>query len=98
MDKDKVSKSDYILFMLLYAGLVDHHRDIEPWIDRFDEVDEDNDGEIDDEDVRRFTAAQLRRKIAQGGGPSALGVERRKTTSMVGGSRTTIILPSLSLI
>ena len=83
VDKDKVSKSDYILFMLLYAGLIDHNRDIEPWIDRFDEVDEDNDGVIDEDDVRLFTAAQLRRRMAGGGRGSAQAVKRRNTTMMV---------------
>lgn len=50
-DGTEVSKSDYVLYMLMLSGKIDKNYDVKPWLDRFEEVDMDKDGVLTNKDV-----------------------------------------------
>ncbi len=52
LDGDGVDKLEFLMAMLVMNGLVDKEKDIDPWIKRFEELDKDKSGRLDEEDIR----------------------------------------------
>lgn len=48
---DKISRSDYVLYMLMKSGKVDYSFDVKPWFVKFDELDLDRDQHLTLNDV-----------------------------------------------
>ena len=53
MDKngDGVDKLEFLIGMLVQSGVCDQEEDIDPWLKRFDELDKDGSGMLDEEDI-----------------------------------------------
>lgn len=63
--KNKISSAEYILHMLQLAGRLDHRKDIEPWMEKFREFDEDDDGYLSMADVQAYEMMLKRRMSAK---------------------------------
>jgi len=67
-DGDGVDKLEFLVAMLVQTGRVDKEEDIDPWLKRFDELDKDGSGRLDEEDIaimEREEAERLER-VQQG--------------------------------
>ena len=62
-DTDHIRRSDYILYMLWLSRRIDQTTDIDPWTLRFDEFDDDNNGELDEKDVTKFKLNKAKMQI-----------------------------------
>jgi len=53
LDKDKngVDKAEFLIEMLVQTGVADRENDIEPWLKRFDELDKDRTGKLNESDL-----------------------------------------------
>jgi hypothetical protein len=51
---DIIHRSDYVLYMLELTGAIDHFKDVEPYIAKFREFDLDNNGILDDRDIKLY--------------------------------------------
>lgn len=51
-DGDGVDKTEFLIAMLVQNEICDFKKDIEPWLKRFDELDADGSGKLDEEDIR----------------------------------------------
>ncbi len=61
LDGDGVDKLEFLMAMLVINGLVDKEKDIDPWIKRFEELDKDNSGRLDEEDIKIMEAEEAER-------------------------------------
>ena len=61
LDGDGVDKLEFLMAMLVMNGLVDKEKDIDPWIQRFEELDKDKSGRLDEEDIRIMEAEEAER-------------------------------------
>jgi hypothetical protein len=50
-DGDGVDKLEFLIAMLVQNNICDQENDIDPWLKRFDELDKDGSGRLDEEDI-----------------------------------------------
>jgi len=53
-DGDGVDKLEFLVAMLVQNGICDKENDIDPWLKRFEELDADGSGRLDEEDIAIF--------------------------------------------
>lgn len=64
MDTDGggVDRVEFLTAMLVQMNDLDKEKDIDPWLKRFDELDKDGSGALDEEDLRLFEEEEKQRK------------------------------------
>jgi potassium channel subfamily K, other eukaryote len=60
-DGDGVDKCEFLVAMLVQNEICDLKNDIQPWLTRFDELDADGSGKLDEEDIRIMEAEEKAR-------------------------------------
>lgn len=84
LDGDGVDRCEFLIGMLVSNGVCDKERDIDPWLKRFEELDADGSGKLDEEDIKKLEQeeearlAALHNRMAKR--PSVVTIELKVST------------------
>lgn len=90
-DGDGVDKLEFLIAMLVQNEICDKERDIDPWLKRFEELDVDNSGKLDEMDIRLMEEQETERISIIKGKMGIMQDDDHHTTNRTSTIKTTVL-------